>query len=248
MSQPPAKPSISNGIGTLNEKPLHAALKQHYALPGDLFEVPVENYVIDILRPGADGDLLIEIQTGSFTPLKKKLRALLPHHQILLIYPISFEKWLVTIPQNGRLEDAGRRKSPKRGSPLTLFNELVYIPDLLSHPNFSIEVAMTREEEVRQLRQPPKRRRRGYGKGWTLIERRLLDVAERHLFRAPQDLLSMLPKDLPKPFTTSDLAKCLGRPRSLAQKIVYALRHMAVVEAVGKEGRSVLYIMNDAQL
>ncbi|MEM7800209.1 MAG: hypothetical protein AAF633_13530 [Chloroflexota bacterium] len=242
MSQPSSTPSLSNTIGTLNEKPLHAALKQHYALPGDRFEVPVEKYVIDILRPGAGGDLLIEIQTGSFVPLKKKLRALLPNHQILLIYPIPLEKWLVTIPQNGRLADARRRKSPKRGSVLTLFHELVYIPDLLSHPNFLIEVAMTREEEVRQLRQAPKRRRRGYGKGWTLVERRLLEVADRHLFKRPQDLLSLLPEGLPEPFTTGILAKRLGRPRSLAQKMVYALRHMGAVEAVGKEGRSVLYV------
>jgi hypothetical protein len=32
-----------SGIGLLNEKPLHASLKQWYARPGDRFEVPVES-------------------------------------------------------------------------------------------------------------------------------------------------------------------------------------------------------------
>jgi hypothetical protein len=47
------------GIGQLNEKALHASLKQWYARPGDRFEVAVGGFVIDIVR----AELLIEIQT-----------------------------------------------------------------------------------------------------------------------------------------------------------------------------------------
>jgi hypothetical protein len=49
------------GIGLLNEKPLHASLKAWYAQPEDRFEVPVEEFVIDIVRD----DLLLEIQTSN---------------------------------------------------------------------------------------------------------------------------------------------------------------------------------------
>ena len=42
-----------SGIGLLNEKPLHASLKQWYARPGDRFEVPVDGYVIDLSRAAA---------------------------------------------------------------------------------------------------------------------------------------------------------------------------------------------------
>jgi hypothetical protein len=123
------------GIGVLNEKPLHASLKQWYAQPGDQFEVPVGGYVIDIVRD----DLLIEIQTGSFSSLKAKLAKLLYSHQVRLIYPIAQEKWIVrpAADDNGR---AIRRKSPKRGRLEDLFWELVSIPHLLSNPNFSLEV------------------------------------------------------------------------------------------------------------
>ena len=49
------------GIGLLNEKELHASLKQWYARPGDRFEIPVDGFVIDIVRD----DLLIEIDLAS---------------------------------------------------------------------------------------------------------------------------------------------------------------------------------------
>jgi hypothetical protein len=55
-----------SGIGLLNEKPLHASLKQWYSRPGDRFEVPIDRFVIDIVR----GDLLIEIQTRNLAAIK----------------------------------------------------------------------------------------------------------------------------------------------------------------------------------
>ena len=37
-------------ISTLNEKPLHAALKQWYAGPDSMFEVSIDRFIIDILQ------------------------------------------------------------------------------------------------------------------------------------------------------------------------------------------------------
>jgi endonuclease III-like uncharacterized protein len=74
-----------SGIGLLNEKQLHASLKQWYARPGDQFEVAVGRFVIDIVR----GDLFIEIQTGNFASVKSKLTNLADSHQVRLIYPIA---------------------------------------------------------------------------------------------------------------------------------------------------------------
>ncbi|MHA1257030.1 MAG: hypothetical protein ACTSPS_15680 [Promethearchaeota archaeon] len=50
--------TLSNQIGTLKEKSLHAELKNWLKLPGDKIESPVDGYIIDIVR----GELLIEIQ------------------------------------------------------------------------------------------------------------------------------------------------------------------------------------------
>ena len=37
-------------IGTLNEKPLHATLKERYARPGDGVVVKLQGYVMDVVR------------------------------------------------------------------------------------------------------------------------------------------------------------------------------------------------------
>jgi hypothetical protein len=56
-------------IGTLNEGALHAQLKNWYQRPGDRIERVVDGFVVDLVR----GGLLVEIQTGSFAPLRHKL-------------------------------------------------------------------------------------------------------------------------------------------------------------------------------
>ena len=221
------------GIGQLNEKPLHAALKDWYGQPDDRLEVPVDGYVIDILR----GDLLIEIQTGSFSPLKRKLSRLVEHHPLRLVYPITGEKWIVKLPCGGE-DRPCRRKSPRRGDILNLFKELVSFPELLCHRNFSLEVLFIQEEEVRRYRG----RRSWRRKEWVIQERRLLGVTDQRLLRTPGDLFPLLPEDLPRPFTTGDLADRLGRPLWMAQKMVYCLRRMGLIDLAGTRGRSNLYV------
>jgi hypothetical protein len=226
-SQPPK-------IGLLNEKPMHAALKQWYARPDDVFETLVDGFVIDIVR----GDLLIEIQTGNFSALKGKLSTLVAAHRVRLVHPIPRDKWIVKLePGSGGSGKAKRRKSPKRGEVADVFNELVSFPELLAQPNFSLEVLLIREEEVRRYDGRRAWRRRG----WVTEERRLLEVVSSKRFETPEDVWALIPDDLPETFTTSDLARAIGKSRRLAQQAAYCLRNMGVIAQVGKQGRSVLY-------
>ncbi|HSJ56714.1 MAG TPA: hypothetical protein VLC95_06015 [Anaerolineae bacterium] len=223
--------TVSQQIGTLNEGPLHAALKAWYARPGDALEVQVSGYVVDIVR----GDLLIEVQTGSFAAIKNKLLALTAVHPLRLVYPVPRDRWLVRVDAGGtRLS---RRKSPKHGGVEDVFAALVSFPHLLARPNFSLDVVVTREEEIRR-HEPGRAWRR---RGWVTVERRLLEVVDHRLFETPASLAGLLPTALPDPFTTADLARALGRPRWLAQKMAYCLRHMDLITPDGHQGRSVLY-------
>jgi hypothetical protein len=226
-------------IGRLNEKPLHAALKAAYARPGDRFEVPVDGYVVDIVRD----DLLVEIQTGNFTALKTKLANLLHDHRLRLVYPIAREKYIVK-PNAGKKAGITRRKSPKHGRLEHLFTELVRIPHLLGHPNFSLEVLLIREEEVRRYAG----RRHWRKRGWVTEERRLLEIVERRGYETPADLGAFLPDALSDSFTTRDLAGELGIQRRLAQCMAYCLRHLQVIEMIGKQGNANLYTLNQAIL
>jgi len=220
-------------IGTLNEKPLHAALKRWAAEDGDRFEVQVGRFVADIVR----GDQIIEIQTGSTAVLKRKLTTLLTRRSVRLLIPIPVRKTIRTIDGSGT--EIRSRLSPKRGSLLDAFHELINLRTFLGDPNFTIDVVLIHEEEVRRPRSRPKRRRRG--KEWEVHERRLLEVIDSVSLHHPSDYLAFLPPSLVEPFTTADLAGAIDRPRWMARKIAYVLREMGALRAVGKAGNAILY-------
>jgi hypothetical protein len=225
----------SSPIGTLNEKALHAALKEWYAEPGDRVEVEVEGYFIDLVR----GELLIEIQTGGFASIKRKLLALTEAHPLRLVYPIAHEKWIVKLDGDG--QRFSRRKSPKRGQVEDVFSELVSFPRLITRPNFSLDVLLIQEEEER-IHVPGKAWRR---RGWVTHERRLLEVVGRHTFETGPDLAGLLPAWLPGEFTTADLAAALPCSRRLAQRMAYCLRHAGLLAPVGKRGRAIVYARSE---
>jgi hypothetical protein len=220
-----------SGIGLLNEKPLHASLKQWYARPGDRFEVAVGGFVIDIVRD----DLLIEIQTRNFASIKAKLTKLVHSHQVRLIYPIASERWIVR-PATDHRGRVVRRKSPKRGRWEDLFREMVSIPQLLANPNFSLEVLLIKEEQARRY-EGKRQWRRG---GWAIESRRLLDVLDQRLFQRSADWRGCLPAGLAS-FTASDLATAMNTRSDLAQKMAYCLCKGGVIELMGRRGRANLY-------
>jgi hypothetical protein len=220
-----------SGIGTLSEKSLHAALKEQYCRAHDRAEVHVDGFIIDITR----GDLLIEIQTRHFHLMKHKLAALLPNHPIRLVHPIPREKWIVR--QTSKGEFVSRRKSPKRGRTIDIFYELVRIPHLLSHPNFSIELLLTQQDEIwRDDGKGSWRRKR-----WSVHDHRLLNVVRRVNFKSVADYCALLPVDLPEAFTNRDLAEALGCRLNLAQKMTYTLCAVEGIVIVGKRGNAHLH-------
>lgn len=218
-------------VGTLREKPLHAALKTYYAEPGDAFEVPLDGFVIDIVR----GTTLIEIQTRGFSSMKRKLAVLLDEHQIRIVHPVAETRRIVKVDDDGVV--VSRRVSPKHGTALDVFAELVSFPGLLEHPHLTLDVLLVDEEEVRRFVPGMAWRRRG----WVVDEHRLLEVQSRVRIETPDDLARLVPDAVGDEFTTSDLALAIGRPRRLAQQMAFCLRTLGFVEPVGKRGNSVVY-------
>lgn len=230
----PELPDIRASIGTLNEGHLHASLKERYVRPGDEVEAEVDGYVVDILR----GDLIIEIQTANFSRIAWKMRDLVSRYRVLLVHPVPRELWIVKLPQHAG-EATVRRKSPKRSDVIDVFGELVSFPELLTNDQFQLDVVLTQEEELRRF-EPGRRWRR---RGWVTVERRLVDVVETASLRRAGDYASLLPRDLPPEFRTSDLASALGRPRYVARKVAYCLRECGLIEQVGRHGNGIVYSM-----
>jgi len=223
-------------IGTLRETELHAALKRHYAQPEDRLEVAIDGYVADIIR--ADGEI-IEIQTHNFAALKRKLHQLVEQHQVRLVHPIAEAKWITRVKAD-RQTVLGRRKSPHRGALEDVFIELVSLPELMAHPNFTLEIMLIHEDEIRC---PRSGRRRRYGSKWRVCNRRLLKVIDTATFSTPADFQHFIPTDLATPFTSHELAVTLQRPDYVAHKITYCLRKMGTLNVMGKRGRAWLYAL-----
>ncbi len=221
-----------SGIGVLREGPLHAAVKALLAEPGDRLEVPVGRFVIDLVR--ADGEL-VEVQTGGFGALGRKLDALLDDHRIRVVHPVAAERRIVRVDEHG--EVLGARRSPKRVTAVAVFDELVAFPSLLSHPNLTIEVLLLREDHIRRPG-PTTTRRRTRDPG----ERRLVEVLDRVVLRTPEDILAALPALPVEPFSTRELAAVLRCPTLLAQRALYCLRAIGIVEPAGKRGHAPLHV------
>lgn len=216
------------------ESSLHASIKQIYKTEGALEEVRLDGYWIDIVS----GDQLIEIQTGNFFAIKAKLEQLLERHPIRLVHPIPLNKWIVQ--PGADIGSLTRRKSPRRGRIEDVFRELIYIPHLIRHPNFTLEVVLTTEEELREADGRGSWRR----KFISIIDRRLIEIIETRRFSTPNDFLSMIPSALMSGFTNRNLSDNLHIPLRLAGKMTYCLRNAGLLQIFRKEGRHLIYMRN----
>jgi len=127
----------------MNELALHSEIKKVYSLPGDKFEVKLGNYVVDILRE----NLIIEVQTKNFSALKEKLQALTEKHRVRIVYPLPERKYITHVTKDNIVLNT--RKSPRKGRLTDLFGELVRIPHMIGVENFSLEVLLIDEDEIR---------------------------------------------------------------------------------------------------
>jgi len=215
----------------MTEFSLHSEIKDWYMISGDEPEVRVEDFVIDIVR----GRLLIEIQTQNFSAIKRKLTKLLLNNQVRLVYPIAKLKWITHLSRSG--QQASRRKSPKKGSLTDLFYELVHTPGLVKDRNFSLEVLLIEEEELRCNDGRGSWRRMGA----SIEDRKLLNVFDRIVFEDNRDFLWFLPKELDECFTNRVLASKMGISVNLAQKITYCLGKMGTISIAGKKSNELSF-------
>ena len=215
-----------NGIGRLGEKVLHAALKIYFEPNRLCHEVKVGSHVADI----ANDDGIIEIQTGSFSPLKNKLAAFLPDHKVTVVHPIPNKRRLIWIDQNG--EFSAPRTSPVRRPVMRVFAELVKILPYLKHENFRFCLVTLDLEEYRTVS-----KNGGKGRGTRRYERIPTALCEEILFQKPADYAALLPKELPSEFdakTFAKVTKLKGLALSAALKV---LTELCVFER-HREGRA----------
>lgn len=233
-------PAVCDGIGTYKEKRLHALLKDFYCpdracqevkltdahLTGSYAELTdasarraTDRYVADILTD--DGEI-IEIQTGGFYPLVKKLHFYLcaTGYRVTVVRPVAHLKWLRWMDEaTGELTE--RRRSPKRGDVKDIARELYWLLPYLAERRLTLCIPLLEVEEIRILN--------GYGnggkRGSTRYDRLPIALCDEVVLRTPEDYADIfLPSAdrLPAPFTAAEYAKAVG----LRGKAVYAMLRM----------------------
>lgn len=216
------------------ETSLHRQLKSLYSGSESDQEITLGSYRIDVVRDRQ----LIEIQHGSLAAIRPKIRQLLRKHEVLVVKPLVVRKTLVTCAEKDGPE-ISRRLSPKRGNLFSLFDELVYFVRVFPHRRLTLETPLV---EIEEWRYPGHgRRRRWRQNDFQVADQRLVRLHETRCFRTAEDLLALIPTDLPQPFHTGQLAKSLGIQRWVAQRMTYCLRHMQALREAGKAGNARLY-------
>jgi len=195
-------------------------------------EVRVNGFRIDAVHRGR----LIEIQQGSLSALRHKVRELLRTHPVTVVKPLVASKLIVRRNRVGGAVVSTRR-SPRHETGADLFADLVYFVDVFPHPRLTLEAVFTVQEEHRVAA----RRRRFRGPDFRVTDRILVGIEGRLILRDQGDLVRLLPTGLGEAFTTEEIARRGQFPRWLAQKMAYCLRKTGAVETVGKKRGAWLY-------
>ena len=223
----------AQSIGVLQEKPLHATLKWWLDDNPAHHEIPLPGgKVADIY----DGVTVTEVQTGSFTPLRKKLETLLDTYPVTVVHPLVRRKYLTWIdPDTGETTPA--RKSPRVGSFADGGKQLIYILPLLSHPNLTVRLVLIDAEEQRLAD--------GWGNGGKRGSHRavLLPLSVEGVLdlTCPADYAALIPAGLPAAFTAAQFgkaAKMQGRHLGGTLKV---LLDRGVLTRTAKQGNAWVY-------
>jgi hypothetical protein len=215
------------------ESTLHREFKRIYADSDGQTEVRVGRFRVDVIRDGR----LIEIQHASLAGIRDKVRQLLNAYDVTVVKPVVRRKYLIKLADDRRTI-VQRRWSPKFGSVLELFRELVYFTSIFPHRRLRLEVPLI---DVEEWREPASKRRRRRQSEFRVRDQRLLHIIDTTTLSSRTDLIPLLKVSLPARFHSGDLAKLLSIKGWQATRIAYCLRQCGAIEAVGKVGNARLY-------
>ncbi|MBQ7338016.1 MAG: hypothetical protein IJW40_06120 [Clostridia bacterium] len=242
-----------SGIGTLNEKHLHAILKDYMCEDRARQEVRLDDHIITgrypirddkIIKRDADryvadilteADEIIEIQTGSFYPLVKKLDFYLrmTDCRVTVVHPIAAQKWLRYLDGNSG-ELSARRRSPKHEGVKDIAHELYWLAPYLAEPRFSLQLELLEVEEIR-MTGVKKYRGRHRSERYDCIPLALLDEI---VLTCPEDYAEhFLPDEsvLPSPISAADFSRATGIRGRAVYGILGILCDLGFLRVMDKE-------------
>lgn len=220
-------------IGTENEQQLHRELKYYFEPDESKHEKKVGRYIADILNDTG----IIEVQTGSFDKIRKRIAFFLEQYSVTIVFPVAVEKMVAWIdPETG--ECTKPRKSPRKGDARDVLPQLFWLLPQLSNSRLSIKVALMDMEEHKLLC------------GWSADRKR----GARRIARIPveprgfvtlsekADYGPLLPPGLPVEFTAKEFCKAARFSDRKGGQAIKVLLDREVIFRTGKRKNAFLYV------
>ena len=195
---------IENLITTYMERSLHRSLKFRFCDDESKHEIKIGRFVADV----CDGETIFEIQTGNFSPLRKKIQFYLENtdFDIVIVRPIAKNRkifWLDEV--SGELKKAPRLSS-KHENLASGIADIHYLNEFLENPRLSFCFVLMEIDEVRLLD--------GYGKNKkiraTSVDRLAGEIYSLNYIKGVGDVADAILPLLPdEPFGREELSKSL---------------------------------------
>ena len=208
-------------ITTYMERSLHASMKKLFCPDETCHEKRIGRYVADAF----DGKTIFEIQTGSFSLLRKKIQYYIENTEldVVIVHPLAQNRKIIWLDKDSGDVALKPRLSAKHESLVSSLPQIFYLKEFLGHPRLSFCFPMLEVSEVRILD--------GYGKDRkkrsTSLDKIAGELFSVHYINSADDIKSIVAPLLPKePFSRPQLSKALklnGRKLWAAQNLLASI-------------------------
>ena len=204
MSELFTNEKTENLITTYMERSLHRSLKFHFCDDESKHEIKIGRHIAD----ACDGKTIFEIQTGNFSPLRKKIQFYLENtdFDVVVVRPIAQNRKIFWIDEaSGEIKKAPRLSS-KHENLASGIADLHYVNEFLGNPRLSFCFVLMEIDEIRLLD--------GYGKQKkiraTSVDRLAGEIYSLHYIKRFDDIADTILPLLPdESFGREELSKSL---------------------------------------
>lgn len=218
MSELLTNEKTKNLITTYKERALHHSLKTYFCSDETKHEIKIGKFVADVCNENT----IFEIQTGNFSPLRKKIQFYLENtdFEIVIVRPIAQNRRIFWLDEFGELKKAPRLSS-KHENLASGIADIHYLYELLGNSRLSFCFVLMEIDEIRLLD--------GYGKQKkiraTSVDRVAGEIYSLRYIKDAEDVKNALFPLLPnEPFGREELSKALklkGLKLWSAQKLLF---------------------------
>ena len=223
---------VNTSIGIQKEKILHKIIKYYLSDNPNNHEIKIGRMFADVVVD----DVIYEIQTQHFNALRNKLDKFLETNRVVIVYPTFRNKIIHSITDKG--EYIKTSKSPKKGTPFSLFVELYKISSFLNHPNLTFKILYLDIEEYRTIVPKKHYKSQGYEKYMQVP----LELIFEYNLNELQDFIQLFKEyNLMNSFTASDFSKVTKLSYNKSTAAIRSLNKLGIIENVGKKDRKNLW-------